>query len=124
MTPRSHVAPLMQPLDYLAGYPPHVLERVRALIAQGRLGAVLDAKYDERHAVRNNAQLYDYVQDLKERHLRRAVPLGKVLYDDRLQAVQDALGTHTATRGCTAAGSRPAARSASPRCSATRRPSS
>ena len=86
----------MQPLYYLAGYPPHVLERVRALIAQGRLGAVLDAKYGERHAVRNNAQLYDYVQELKERHLRRAVPLGKVLYDDRLQAVQDALGTHTA----------------------------
>ena len=86
----------MQPLDYLAGYPPHVLERVRALIAQGRLGAVLDAKYGERHAVRTNAQLYDYVQELKERHLRRAVPLGKVLYDDRLQAVKDALGTHTA----------------------------
>ena len=86
----------MQPLNYLAGYPPHVLERVRALIEQGRLGAMLDEKYGEAHAVRSNAQLYDYVQAMKERHLRRSVPLGKVLYDDRLQAVKDALGTHTA----------------------------
>ena len=86
----------MQPLNYLAGYPPHVLERVRALIAQGRLGAMLDEKYGEAHAVRSNAQLYDYVQEMKERHLRRSVPLGKVLYYDRLQAVKDALGTHTA----------------------------
>lgn len=86
----------MQPLNYLAGYPPHVLERVRALIEQGRLGAMLDEKYGEAHAVRSNAQLYDYVQEMKERHLRRSVPLGKVLYDDRLQAVKDALGTHTA----------------------------
>ena len=86
----------MQPLNYLAGYPPHVLERVRALIEQGRLGAMLDEKYGEGHAVRSNAQLYDYVQAMKEHHLRRSVPLGKVLYDDRLQAVKDALGTHTA----------------------------
>ena len=33
----------MTPLKYLAGYPPHVLERVHALIAEGRLGAMLAA---------------------------------------------------------------------------------
>ena len=86
----------MAPLEYLAGYPEPLQARVRELIAQDRLGAMLAEKYPQPHAVRNDRQLYDYVQDLKDRHLRMAVPLGKVLYDGRLQVVQHALGTHTA----------------------------
>lgn len=86
----------MQPLKYLAGYPPHLQDQVRALIARDRLGAMLSDKYPEPHAVRNDGQLYDYVQALKNRYLRKAVPLGKVLYDGKLQVVKQALGTHTA----------------------------
>lgn len=86
----------MQPLKYLAGYPPHILERVHGLIAQGRLGPMLADKYGQAHAVRNDGQLYDYVQGLKDRHLRKSVPLGKVLYDGKLQVMKHALGTHTA----------------------------
>lgn len=86
----------MTPLKYLAGYPDHVQAKVRALIDQGRLGEVLAAKYDAPHSVRTDGQLREYVQALKERHLRMAVPLGKVVYDGKLQVVQNALGTHTA----------------------------
>jgi predicted metal-dependent hydrolase len=86
----------MQPLKYLAGYPQPIQARVLELIAQGRLGALLDEKYGEAHAVRSDGQLYDYVQALKERHMRKSVPLGKVLYDGKLQVVRHALGTHTA----------------------------
>lgn len=86
----------MQPLKYLAGYPPHVQARVRELLAEGRLGTLLADRYAEPHAVRNDGQLYDYVQALKERHMRKAVPLGKVLYDGKLQVMKHALGTHTA----------------------------
>jgi predicted metal-dependent hydrolase len=85
----------MQPLKYFAGYPPHVQARVHELLAEGRLGTLLADKYAEPHAVRNDGQLYDYVQALKERHMRKAVPLGKVLYDGKLQVVKHALGTHT-----------------------------
>ena len=86
----------MDTLKYLSGYPDHVQARVRELIAQGRLGTTLAAKYGEAHAVRSDGQLRDYVQALKERHLRKSVPLGKVVYDGKLQVVQHALGTHTA----------------------------
>jgi UTP pyrophosphatase len=85
----------MQPLKYLTGYPPHVQARVRELLAEGQLGTLLADRYTEPHAVRNDGQLYDYVQALKERHMRKAVPLGKVLYDGKLQVVKHALGTHT-----------------------------
>ncbi|KRG44203.1 metal-dependent hydrolase [Stenotrophomonas panacihumi] len=86
----------MEPLKYLTGYPPPLLEQVRQLIDQGRLGTMLAEKYRDAHAVRNDGQLYDYVQALKEQHLRRSVPLGKVLYDGKLQVMKHALGTHTA----------------------------
>ncbi|GAB3344343.1 M48 family metallopeptidase [Marilutibacter aestuarii] len=85
----------MHSLKYLAGYPPHLQDKVRELIARDRLGAMLADKYPEPHAVRNDGQLYDYVQALKNRHLRKAVPLGKVVYDGKLQVLKHALGTHT-----------------------------
>jgi predicted metal-dependent hydrolase len=85
----------MLPLKYLAGYPAPLQARVRELIEHDRLGALLAEKYAERHAVRNDGQLYEYVQELKARHLRKAVPLGKVIYDGKLHVVQQALGTHT-----------------------------
>ena len=86
----------MSSLKYLAGYPEPLQARARELIEQDRLGTLLAEKYAERHAVRNDGQLYEYVQELKARHLRKAVPLGKVAYDNKLQVVKDALGMHTA----------------------------
>lgn len=85
----------MEPLKYLAGYPPHLHQRVHDLLAEGRLGTMLAEKYGEAHRVRNDGQLYEYVQDIKERYMRKAPPLGKVLYDSKLQVVKHALGTHT-----------------------------
>lgn len=86
----------MHALKYLAGYPEHLQAQVRALIEADRLGGMLADKYGERHAVRNDGQLYDYVQALKDRHLRKSMPLGKVIYDSKLQVMKHALGTHTA----------------------------
>ncbi|GAB6195477.1 YgjP-like metallopeptidase domain-containing protein [Lysobacter xanthus] len=83
------------PLKYLTGYPPDVLDRVRTLIDGGRLGEVLAARYGGTHAVRTDGQLYDYVQALKDRHLRQSVRLDKVVYDAKLQVMKHALGTHT-----------------------------
>ena len=86
----------MDELKYLAGYPQHVQARVQELIAQGKLGAMLADKYGQAHSVRNDGQLHDYVQAIKDRHLRKSVPLGKVVYDGKLQVMKHALGTHTA----------------------------
>lgn len=86
----------MNTLKYLAGYPLHLQTRVQELIAQGRLGPLLADKYAQPHNVRNDGQLYAYVQALKEQHLKKSVPLGKVVYDAKLQVMKHALGTHTA----------------------------
>ena len=83
-------------LKYLAGYPEHVRAWVREVIGQGRLGQILADKYGQAHTVRSDGQLRDYVQALKDRHLRKSVPLSKVIYDSKLQVIKHALGTHTA----------------------------
>ncbi|WP_296278660.1 M48 family metallopeptidase [Pseudoxanthomonas sp.] len=85
----------MDALKYLAGYPQDLQARVRALIAQDGLAPMLAKKYPHVHAIRSDGQLYEYVQALKERYLRRSVSLGKVVYDGTLQVMEHALGTHT-----------------------------
>ncbi len=85
----------MDPLPYLAGYPADVQMRVRALRDDGRLGDYLARRYPDPHAIRNDRQLYDYVQALKDRHLRQSTPLHKAIYDGKLQVLKHALGTHT-----------------------------
>ena len=98
---RAPTPPAMPPrhpdaLRYLAGYPLALLDRVQPLIDSGQLGDTLRRRYPEVHTVRSDPALYDYVSAIKQRHLRHAPPLAKVLYDGRLQRVAQALGTHTA----------------------------
>lgn len=85
----------MTRLKYLAGYPEEVLARVRQGISRGELGEALRRKYPERHEVRTDRALYDYAQELKNRFLRNAEPLSKVLFDNSLHLVANALGTHS-----------------------------
>lgn len=91
---RQPLSPRTTP-DYLAGYPPALVDPVRRLLADGTLGDVLRKRYPRMHSVRTDKALYDYVQDLKITHLRNAPPLSKVAFDGKLQVVGQALGTHT-----------------------------
>ena len=83
-------------LPFLGGYPDSVLDEVRVAIAEGRLAAHLARRYPEVHAVRNDGALYEHAMALKQRHLRNAPLLSKVVFDTRLQIDQRALGTLTA----------------------------
>lgn len=85
----------MPVLKYLGGYDPHLLDQVRELIRLDRLGPWLRERYSQRHAVRNDRALYEYTVALRDRHMRKAGPLDKVVFDNRLQVVRHALGTHT-----------------------------
>lgn len=83
-------------LRYLNGYAPELLARVRELIAAGRLASTVAQRHPEPHDVRTERALYDYVSELKARHMKGAPPLAKVCYDPRLHIVRNALGTHSA----------------------------
>ena len=83
-------------LRYLQGYPPELLAQVQGLVEAGRLAELVAQRHPEAHAVRTERALYDYVCEMKARHMRSAPPLAKVAYDPKLHIVRNALGTHSA----------------------------
>lgn len=83
-------------LKYLQGYPPALLAQVQALIDAGRLAQTVAQRHPEMHTVRSERALYDYVCELKTRHMKSAPPLAKVAFDPRLQLLKNVLGTHSA----------------------------
>lgn len=86
----------MQPLRYLQAYPPQLQDQVRQLIEQDRLGEYLERRYPGRHDVQSDKALYSYAMDLKQQYMRTAPAVDKVLYDNKLDVVQRALGLNTA----------------------------
>ena len=90
-----NLPPRLPPINYLAGYAAELQAQVQDQLAQGTLGERLQRRYAEPHGVRTDGMLYDYTMALKNRHLRNAEPLSKVVYDNRLHVIRNALGTHT-----------------------------
>ncbi len=86
----------MSALLYLQGYPESLLSQVTSLIEQGRLGEVLNKRYPQLHDIATDKALWNYVQEIKNRHLRSSAPLSKVAYDNKIHVLKHALGLHTA----------------------------
>lgn len=85
------------PLKYLTGYPEPLQAQVRDLLDAGTLGERLSSRYTDLHEVRTDGALYDYTMALKNRFMRSSPPLSKVVFDNKLQVVEHALGLHTMT---------------------------
>lgn len=82
-------------MRYLAGYPPTLQDQVRHLMAQDRLGALLRQRYAGLHDIRTDRALYAYANELKNEFMRKAEPLSKAVFDNKLHVIRNALGTHT-----------------------------
>ena len=85
----------MNELKYLTGYPEPLIEQVRVLIAENRVNDVLQKRYPEASPVRTDAALRDYTLSLKSEYMKSAITPSKVVFDNRLQVMRHALGTHT-----------------------------
>lgn len=92
----AHDVQQLQLRRYLAGYPAVVLSQVQRLLDENRLGDHLAQRYPDRHEIQSDAALHAYVQDLKQTHLRSAGPLHKVLWQNKMDVLQNVLGLHTA----------------------------
>ena len=85
----------MSSLKYLSAYSQETQQQVSQLLAQNKLGDVLLKRYTKPHELRTDKALYNYVQDLKDEHLRNAEPINKVEYDSKIHVINHALGLHT-----------------------------
>lgn len=85
----------MSALQYINGYTDEVRSQVRDLLSRGALGTYLLSKYPTCHSIQTDKALGQYVNDLKRSALRKAPPINKICYDNKLHVVKHALGTHT-----------------------------
>ncbi|WP_394204050.1 YgjP-like metallopeptidase domain-containing protein [Shewanella waksmanii] len=82
-------------LPYLQGYSPELIQQVQQLIAQNKLATSLQNRYPDIHQLSSDKALYDYTMAFKQRYLKRASPLNKVLWDDKITLKKQALGLHS-----------------------------
>lgn len=82
-------------LKYIQGYPVPLVEKVNALLTSGQLGEYLAKHYPQSNTILTDKGLYDLVNQFKQRYLRTAPSINKVLYDSKIDVVRHALGLHT-----------------------------
>ncbi|MFC5077917.1 WLM domain protein [Vibrio thalassae] len=82
-------------LKYIAGYPQHLIEQVSSLIESGRFVTWFEKRYPDRHQIQSEKALFDYTMDIKQRYMKKTAPISKVLWDNKIHLINNALGLHT-----------------------------
>jgi predicted metal-dependent hydrolase len=82
-------------MNYLKGYPAELIRQVEQLHAEGKLTALMQKRYPDGHQLKSDKELYNYTNELKQRFLKNAQPLSKVVYDSKISMKNQALGLHT-----------------------------
>ncbi len=85
----------MHQFKYLAGYPEQVTAQIKLIVAEKRLSEVLLKRFPQPHEIKTDQALYAYSVALKNQFLRKAPPLNKVVFDNKINVIHDALGLHT-----------------------------
>ncbi|WP_271274500.1 M48 metallopeptidase family protein [Aliamphritea hakodatensis] len=80
---------------FLNGYPVHLQEQAESLLQQNKLDEYLSKRYRPGHEIRQAKALYGYAMDIKQTCLRQSPALSKVIYDDKIDVIHNALGLHT-----------------------------
>lgn len=88
----------MKSLRYIAAYGEETTSQVTRLIEQKRLTKLLFSRYEKSHTITTDKALYAYTMALKNEYLKKSQPLSKVIYDNKIHIIHDALGLHTYVR--------------------------
>ncbi len=88
----------MKSLRYIAAYGEETSSQVTKVIEEKRLTKLLLSRYEKSHTVTTDKALYDYTMALKNEYMKKSQPLSKVIYDNKIHIIHDALGLHTYVR--------------------------
>jgi len=91
----SQSKPSNSPPNYLSCYSPQVQQQAQSLLDNEKTGPWLLNKYPKAHELGSERALYDYAQAIKNQFMRSSSPISKVIYDDRIHVINNALGLHT-----------------------------
>ncbi|GGO80903.1 hypothetical protein GCM10011348_18670 [Marinobacterium nitratireducens] len=81
--------------NYLSCYSPEIQQQAQRLLDSEKSGAWLLKKYPQVHGLGSERALYDCAQQIKSCFMRSSSPISKVVYDDRIHVINNALGLHT-----------------------------
>jgi len=82
-------------LRYIQGYPEHIVSQVSQLIDAGKLVPWFDSRYPKYHDIKSEKALFDYAIDIKNRYMKKTSPISKVIYDNKIHLINNALGLHS-----------------------------
>ena len=82
-------------MKYIQHYNDQIKQQVEKLIEHDKLGSYLLNKYPSTHEYTTDKALYTYATDIKNSTMKKSPPLSKVLYDGKINILNDALGQHT-----------------------------
>ena len=85
----------MNTLKYLNQYSKELQAQVLTLIETNKLTDHIRKQYPMPHQVNNDKMLREFTLELKNRYLRKSDPLSKVVYDNKIHVVNNALGLHS-----------------------------
>ena len=80
---------------YLTCYSEKITNQIQELIQKDKLGELIIKKYPAVHELRTDKALYAYTLNMKNEWLRQSSPLSKVIYDDKINILHQALGLHS-----------------------------
>lgn len=81
--------------NYLNGYSLDLQSQAKALLDANKTGELLLKKYPTAHALNSEKVLYDYAIDLKNEFMKSSPPISKVVFDDKIHVINNALGLHS-----------------------------
>lgn len=85
----------MTTLKYISSYSPEIQHQVNSMLAQKTLSNYLLSKYPKAHSIVNDKALRVFVMELKNQYLKKSSPLSKIQFDDKIHAINNALGLHS-----------------------------
>jgi predicted metal-dependent hydrolase len=82
-------------LKYLNNYPQNLKDQVQTMLNENRLKQFLLSKYPTTHNIANDKELRDYTLAIKNQFIKKSSSLSKVIYDNKIHVIKNALGLHT-----------------------------
>ncbi|NLQ17963.1 M48 family metallopeptidase [Marinomonas sp. M1K-6] len=81
--------------NYLGAYSAQVQQQAQALLETEKSAQWLLNKYPVVHGLGGASGLYEYALEIKNTFMRSSPPISKVIYDDKIHVINNALGLHT-----------------------------
>ena len=82
-------------LKYLSSYTPALQAQIQQLIDQNKLKNFLLSKYPNPHNITNDKELRNFVMSFKNEFIKKSPPLSKVIFDNKIHDINNALGLHS-----------------------------